>query len=329
MALNFPNSPTDGQIYEGYQWDATKGVWVSGRYVNYRPASSDVAGIVELATPAETQSGTDTTRAVTPAGLISRTATDSRTGVVELATSAETQAGTDATRAVTPSGLTSAGLGPGGRLGINTKGATGNWNSYVENGWYSGPNLTNQPSGVTYGWVIMQVVTMDANWTLQIATDLHNHRKVWTRQRYEGTWTAWVPTQAGFTAQLSSNYSVSGTTAWTRVPFNLEWSDYNGVFDTTNSRFVAPGDGHYTFFASMIASTTTGGPLFKFRVNNEALYAQNFDGGAYNDQYSSSAFQRSYYLTAGSYVEVWMYNANSTSITLPAAYGNRFSAVMA
>jgi hypothetical protein len=33
MALNFPNSPVDGQIYDNYYWDATNGVWNSlGNY---------------------------------------------------------------------------------------------------------------------------------------------------------------------------------------------------------------------------------------------------------------------------------------------------------
>lgn len=68
-------------------------------------ASATVPGIVELATDAETQTGTDTGRAVTPASLSARTATESRTGVVELATSAEALAGTDTSRAVTPAGI--------------------------------------------------------------------------------------------------------------------------------------------------------------------------------------------------------------------------------
>jgi len=69
------------------------------------PASAVLQGIVELATDAETQTGTDAARAVTPAGLSARTATDARTGVVELATVAEVQAQTDTDRAVTPAGL--------------------------------------------------------------------------------------------------------------------------------------------------------------------------------------------------------------------------------
>ena len=85
------------QVWDGSGWTV----------VGYRPAgaSTTAAGIVELATSAETTTGTDTTRAVTPAGLAARTATDTRTGLVELATSAETTTGTDTTRAVTPAGL--------------------------------------------------------------------------------------------------------------------------------------------------------------------------------------------------------------------------------
>lgn len=55
-------------------------------------ASDTVQGIVELATSAETQTGTDATRAVTPAGLSARTATTTLSGLVRLATTAEAQA---------------------------------------------------------------------------------------------------------------------------------------------------------------------------------------------------------------------------------------------
>lgn len=68
-------------------------------------ATTSVKGIVELATNAETQAGTDSTRAVTPAGLSARSATTGRTGIAELATQAEVNAGTDNTRIVTPSTL--------------------------------------------------------------------------------------------------------------------------------------------------------------------------------------------------------------------------------
>lgn len=76
-------------------------------------ASETVQGKIELATNAEVQTGTDAVRAVTPAGLTSRTATDIRTGVVELATNAEAQAGTDTTRSVTPANLGATVIGIG------------------------------------------------------------------------------------------------------------------------------------------------------------------------------------------------------------------------
>lgn len=69
-------------------------------------ATETGTGVVELATDAETQTGTDTSRAITPANLSARTATETRTGVVELATDAETQTGTDTARAITPANLT-------------------------------------------------------------------------------------------------------------------------------------------------------------------------------------------------------------------------------
>lgn len=72
-------------------------------------AAESRRGLVELATAAEVAAGTDTLRAVTPAGLDalldSLVATTSQRGVVELATAAETITGTDAQRAVTPAGL--------------------------------------------------------------------------------------------------------------------------------------------------------------------------------------------------------------------------------
>lgn len=70
--------------------------------VNRGQATTTVLGLVTLATSFETQTGTDSVKVVTPAGLSARTATESRTGIAELATQAETDAGTDDERIVTP-----------------------------------------------------------------------------------------------------------------------------------------------------------------------------------------------------------------------------------
>lgn len=69
------------------------------------PASTSIAGSVELATDAETQALADTGRAVTPSNLAALTPVDSRLGLIELATQAEVTTGTDAVRAVTPATL--------------------------------------------------------------------------------------------------------------------------------------------------------------------------------------------------------------------------------
>lgn len=82
---------------------------------NLADASDTVKGIVELATDAETITGTDTSRAVTPhsaKATLSNAfdnwgATTTSKGTVELATDAETITGTDSDRVVTPSSLAS------------------------------------------------------------------------------------------------------------------------------------------------------------------------------------------------------------------------------
>lgn len=69
------------------------------------PATAEVAGLVRRATTDEVAAGADLEAYITPAGLLARTATDTRIGLVELATAAEAIAGSDVARAVTAAGL--------------------------------------------------------------------------------------------------------------------------------------------------------------------------------------------------------------------------------
>lgn len=77
-------------------------------------ASETVKGIVELATQAETNTGTDDVRAITPLKFATRLAavvvdaSATVKGIVELATDAETTTGTDTTRATTPANVKAA-----------------------------------------------------------------------------------------------------------------------------------------------------------------------------------------------------------------------------
>lgn len=70
--------------------------------VNRDQATETTLGLVEIATQAETNTGTNDTAAITPLKLAGRTATEARTGIAEIATQAEVNAGTDDERIVTP-----------------------------------------------------------------------------------------------------------------------------------------------------------------------------------------------------------------------------------
>ncbi|MHB0978399.1 MAG: phage baseplate protein [Minisyncoccota bacterium] len=113
-----PTKPREGMLAyaDGTNWNPGSGAglyeYVGGAWRRVNPvipaASETVSGIIELATNAEVQTGTDAARAVTPAGLASLTATDARRGLVELATTAEVNTGTDTEKAITPAALTKA-----------------------------------------------------------------------------------------------------------------------------------------------------------------------------------------------------------------------------
>lgn len=83
--------------------DNTKAVSPAG--LSNRQATETLTGIAEIATTAEVATGTDNTRIVTPAGLVSRQTTDTSTGLIRLATVAEAQALTETDLAITPNTL--------------------------------------------------------------------------------------------------------------------------------------------------------------------------------------------------------------------------------
>lgn len=77
-------------------------------------ANSDITSLSGLTTALSVaQGGTGATTASAAFDAIKQAATDTATGVVELATSAEVQTGTDTTRAVTPKGVADSSLGRG------------------------------------------------------------------------------------------------------------------------------------------------------------------------------------------------------------------------
>lgn len=90
---------------------ASTGLTITTTSMTVRTSSTTQTGIVELATSAETITGSDTARAVTPAGLQAKVASTTVLGIVELAIASELNTGTDATRAVTPDSLAGSNFG--------------------------------------------------------------------------------------------------------------------------------------------------------------------------------------------------------------------------
>ena len=81
-------------------------------------ATTTASGIIKIATDAEVQTGTDPDRAVTPAGLSSRTATETRAGLLEIATDSEARAFT-ANKAIDGAKLVSALTGSNQSIATN------------------------------------------------------------------------------------------------------------------------------------------------------------------------------------------------------------------
>lgn len=143
------------------------------------PASETVAGAVELATQAEVDAGTDTTRVLTPATAKSRyavnqSASETVEGIVELATQAEVDAGSDTVRAIVPATLKSRESTRG--VFVNNS----NYNSNVSDnaitissvvtvGTWEGVGPTD--SGADNIWTALDAIPLSADWVeLKIRT---------------------------------------------------------------------------------------------------------------------------------------------------------------
>lgn len=113
-----PTAPTAAQGTNTTQVATT--AFVKNEISAQVPAASEtVSGLVELATSAEVDTGTATTRAVTPAGLQAKKASDQKYGLVRLATSAEAQAMADQYAALVPYSLNTALKGSNQSLSMN------------------------------------------------------------------------------------------------------------------------------------------------------------------------------------------------------------------
>ena len=77
-----------------------------------------------------------------------------------------------------------------------------------------------------------------------------------------------------FRAIGSANQTGASSNTWTKVDFDTEAFDPDGVFDTSNQRFVAPADGKYFFTAgvNVVGATDNANIVMtRFYKNGSAL----------------------------------------------------------
>lgn len=132
------------------------------------------------------------------------------------------------------------------------------------------------------------------------------------------------PTRCAFMAELSAPHSRSGAQSYQKVPFNNPVMNIGNAFHTGRTRFEAPVDGLYEFISQFAFTTTTTGPTLQYYVNGSGPVLVGAGALAYNNPYDPTSMTQMLELSAGDYVEVYMMNANNTSVTLARAYGTRF-----
>lgn len=127
-----------------------------------------------------------------------------------------------------------------------------------------------------------------------------------------------------FHAVMTANHSRSGTQAWAKVPFTLPLVNIGNGFDTGTNRFVAPVSGVYEFTSQFAFTSTSAGPALQYFKNGELSLSTQYNTLGYSNSYDVTPMIDIIELNVGDYVEVYMMNANSSSITLGFNYGTRF-----
>lgn len=212
-----------------------------------QPATSTYSGVVELATSAEVIAGTDTTRAVTPAGLASVVASTTLPGLVELATDAEAQTGTDTTRAITPANLLAA------NVVASTVTATTSGTSVTLTG--------TIPSTAKRVTVILDQVSTSG--TSPVLVQLGTSGPVWVTSGYSGTADNAYGTPTAYTAGMGvertagASGSRSGILVLNKITANTWVANYTG----TNGTDMCLGASRVALAAALtnVRLTTVGG----------------------------------------------------------------------
>lgn len=265
-------------------------------------ATTSQSGKVELATNAETQAGTLSSRAVTPASLTARTATESRTGLARLATFWEavlTPTSIDPSIDVDNTIMTPQRVMDMLEGYVPAAGYTGtslqvdDWNDATRVGFYSGfqtaqnsPPTSNQVVGLVhnggygshssggFGTIVQEVV--------EVATT-PSALRTFRRSGFDGTWTAWeeingAPSWASITGKPSTFPSTWATVSG--KPSTFPPSSHSHAWSTITGKPSTFAPSAHTHSLDDITTPSIPGGVDLNTYTTQGLYHQSANAQA-------------------------------------------------
>jgi hypothetical protein len=286
MSLDFPNSPTDGQVYDNFYYDADKEVWKS------------------------------LSAGASPSILVNPTIENATINNSMIEATAETSSsiplivnGTASQTANLQEWKNSAGII---LSSVNSQGRV------------STPDLTVTRSDSSFeGGQINLARALDnaSHWSIDsygngLTPDLRVANAGGVVMTINNSGHFSVPGQPAFSIRGTGTQAWSGAQVITKVSLGegATFLNNGNHYSAANSRFTAPTPGIYLFNGSFAVTTSIGGPEFFFYKNGSSFFSEAAIGyGAAYNTFGNIVIME---LAANDYVEVFMRNNNATSFTI-------------